>query len=384
MANLPNARLTMDTLHDRAIILHVGEQSICFQECSEGLYFVDVGTLNHKHSNDSLNAYSNTSIPHSQFITTVTQNSQHYTKREIQGARASRALQESIGWPSTQFFKEILINNYIKNSSITSTDVNNAEDIFGPPLPLLKGNKTRKRPQAHTPYKTPLPLDIKERHRALDLYVDFFFVNKLPFLHTKSQHLSFITSNYTGNRTKSTIIRYIGKIVRMYRKRGFEINFIHGDNEFQLEDLETAISPSSLEIYAPEEHVPNIERSVRTVKEKCRALTHSVPYERYTKLMTVALIENATYWLNAFPNNSGIVGNISPSQIVQGHPAPDYNTKRIPFGSYALVYTKTTNTMEARSVPAVALHPSNQSGGHFLCPCGVGEKSMHMNGKNYP
>ena len=40
--------------------------------------------------------------------------------------------------------------------------------------------------------------------------------------------------------------------------------------------------------------------------------------------------------------------------------------KRIPFGSYTIVYTKTTNIMKARSVPAVALNPSNQSRGYYF------------------
>ena len=255
-------------------------------------------------------------MPPTQFIHTVSKKSQNDTKHKIEGAWASRALQESIDWPSMNFFKDILNNNYIKNSTITSTNVNNANSIFGPSLPLLKGHKTRKHPIQHKPLKTPLPMDIKERHRTLDLYIDFFFVNKLPLLHTKSQHISFITSQYTGNRGKSTIIKYMHRVLQMYRARGFEINFIHSDNKFHIQDLETEIAPSSLEMYAPEEHVPNIEQSIRTTKEKCRALTHSVLYSRYTKLMTVALIENATHWLNAFPNKNGIVGSISPSQIV--------------------------------------------------------------------
>lgn len=38
----------------------------------------------------------------------------------------------------------------------------------------------------------------------------------------------------------------------------------------------------------------------------------------------------------------------------------------IPFGSYALVYTQTSNDMKCRAVPGVALRPSNSTGGHYF------------------
>ena len=41
VANLPEARLTMDSEVERAIILHLDGREIKFQECSDGLYFWD-------------------------------------------------------------------------------------------------------------------------------------------------------------------------------------------------------------------------------------------------------------------------------------------------------------------------------------------------------
>ena len=37
--------------------------------------------------------------------------------------------------------------------------------------------------------------------------------------------------------------------------------------------------------------------------------------------------------------------------------------KRIPFGVYAMVYTSKSNSMKSRSVPGIALKPSNNDGG---------------------
>ena len=192
----------------------------------------------------------------------------------------------------------------------------------------------------------PLPLQILQNYPDLELFTDFFFVNLQPFLLTTSSKLHFLTVQTNENRTKSAIIKGIQKVINTYTKRGFNISDLHGDNEFDMDDLKDAIKPASTHIYAPEEHVAPIERAVRTVKERCRAMCHSLPYTRYTKLMTNGLVEYVIYWLNAFPAQNGASTTLSPATIVLGRNKPDLSIKHIPFGSYALIYAGTKNNME--------------------------------------
>jgi hypothetical protein len=119
-------------------------------------------------------------------------------------------------------------------------------------------------------------------------------------------------------------------------------------------------------IYGRDEHVGVIERSNRTVKEKCRTMTHALPYKKVPKLMVIALIAASVKWINAFPVTNGVSKTMSPAMIVQGLPNPNLRYKRIVYGSYALVYIGTRNDMRARSVPAIALNPSNMHGGHYF------------------
>ena len=81
-------------------------------------------------------------------------------------------------------------------------------------------------------------------------------------------------------------------------------------------------------------------------KDQFDCMCHSVPYKRYTKLMTVSLIESVTYWLNHFPSKNGVSQSLSPANIVIRRPKPNFNHKKITFGSYAMVYTRTTSTMK--------------------------------------
>ena len=88
-------------------------------------------------------------------------------------------------------------------------------------------------------------------------------------------------------------------------------------------------------------------------------MCHSIPYKKMPKVMVIGLIKSATKWLNAFPSKNGISDTLSPANITQGLPNPNLNHKRIVFGSYAMVFIGSTNTMKRRSVPAIAINSSN-------------------------
>ena len=51
---------------------------------------------------------------------------------------------------------------------------------------------------------------------------------------------------------------------------------------------------------------------------------------------------------------------------MEGKPKLDFSKPTISFGSYALVYTQSTNDMKTRSVPGIALRALNNAGGHYF------------------
>ena len=66
------------------------------------------------------------------------------------------------------------------------------------------------------------------------------------------------------------MLKGINNIRQLYLSRGLKVVEIRADGEFQC--LEADLSPCILNIAAPGEHVPEIERSIRTVKESTRTL----------------------------------------------------------------------------------------------------------------
>ena len=368
VASLPGVRIRMDTIQERAIFVELGDEVWKFAECRDGLYYFDTAPNNTKKdkSKDAITHYSN--------LATVNANKKYFTSNEIQGANNAREMQQIIGWPSTTTFKKIVKKNLTCNSKVTIDDINRAELIYGPATPLLQGKMTRVHPPQIKIERIPLPLPIATHHKRLQLYIDFFFVNGIPFLHTKSGKVNFITTQAFTSRSTSSIIDGLDVVRNIYESRGFDIDIVHGDNEFNIKALKEHLEPTKMHTCAKDEHIHVIERSTRTVKERSRSTCHSLPYKRYPRMMVISLIENVSKWLNAFPTENGICDTMSPSMIVLGKTNPDMKYKRISFGSYAILYTGTDNTMKQRGVPAIALNESNEQGGHYFMSLYSGKK----------
>ena len=71
----------------------------------------------------------------------------------------------------------------------------------------------------------------------------------------------------------------------MYTDRGFKVVDIHGYQEFKY--IVDDMSPTSVDIVATENHVDEVERLIRVVKEICRYIIHWLPYKRYTKVTII-------------------------------------------------------------------------------------------------
>jgi hypothetical protein len=373
IVNIPGARVTLDTDVDRTIKVKVPNfETMIFKECAEGIYYIDTRSLSPVTPN-------NTEVTNYSFLSTVKDNQSNFTRQEVEGADRARLLQQQLGWPSTTELKRYVSENLISNCNVTIDDITRAHFIYGTPLPLLKGKMVRKNPTKANFSKVPIPAPILQFHKNVQLYMDFFFVNTIPFLHTKSKNINFSSIQPCKSRSKSQIIEGITQVLEAYRNRGFNVTVCHGDNEFDMDELKKAIYPTELQICGANEHLGIIERSVRTIKERARCSCHAVPFKRHTKLMTKSLVKEVVSLLNAFPSKDGISSTLSPAAIVEGREKEDFNKPRISHGSYAMVHKGTTNTMKRRSVPALALQHSNNRGGHYFMSLYTGKRLHSYN-----
>ena len=80
-----------------------------------------------------------------------------------------------------------------------------------------------------------------------------------------------------------------------YKARGFVIDTVHADEEFQ--SLRTPLLDEFniiLNIAATNEHVPEIERMIRVVMERIRCTVNDLPFKRYPILMKRDIVKKET------------------------------------------------------------------------------------------
>jgi len=195
------------------------------------------------------------------------------------------------------------------------------------------------------------------------MYIDLCFVKKLTFLVTRTEAVEYISLHALENGKKDTILKQLTKILKVYVNRGFIITDLFGDNEFNHDKIEERIRGINLHICAAGEHVPKIERAVRTIKEKARTIEHAMPYMRYLTFLTSSLVDSAVTAINDYPNKQSVSAHMSTSGILLGKPNPDGSKEHIEFDAYALAFTKNINTISNRAVPAVVLCQSNDEDG---------------------
>ena len=189
------------------------------------------------------------------------------------------------------------------------------------------------------------------------------FVNKIPFIITISRYIKFITVEVLKNRQTKTLSKILRNVTSMYEKRGFIVSSILGDCEF--EPLRADFP--QLNTTSANEHVPEAERCIRTIKERTRSTYTILPFTYIPRLVIIHLVKNSVLWLNALPAKDGVSNNHSPRYLLTGAELNYENHVQIEFGKYVQTHEEHDNSMQARTMGAICLGPSgNRQGGHWF------------------
>ena len=261
-------RVTMDTATEPSMIVHRADGTLMkFREYTTGLYIYDAALPK---DNESVSDYC--------LVNTVAKNKALYHRREVEGAKRAKDLYIKLGRPSQQCFEQMLSNKLIHNCPVTTEDARRALTIYGPDVSALKGKTTKHKGTAHPQVKPiTLPTHILENHKDVTLFVDILYVQGIPFVHTISKKLKLRTTAMIPRRNKTQLVNAVNKAVKVYTDRGFTVTDIHADLEFDC--IRDDVAPIHLEIVPKDEHVHEVERSIRTIKEGTRTMVNGLPYK---------------------------------------------------------------------------------------------------------
>lgn len=107
---------------------------------------------------------------------------------------------------------------------------------------------------------------------------------------------------------------------------------VHANEEF--EKLRNHMLPIRLITPDPGGHVLEVERSIRTIKEGCRAAIHGLLYSVFPKEMLRGLIRKVILMLTVMPSDSGVSDTLSTRNLIKNLPHLDYHSVKLAFGSY--------------------------------------------------
>jgi hypothetical protein len=136
--------------------------------------------------------------------------------------------------------------------------------------------------------------------------MDVMKVNKMPFLVTISRAIKFGTVAWLKSEKTDTILKHIKDVHNIYIKRGFLLEIVEVDEQF--EPLRSALSEMgvTLNIFSREEHVPVAERRIRTLKEQCQCICNTLPFKKLPGMLVVQMVSKCNFWLNIFTPKYGI------------------------------------------------------------------------------
>jgi len=240
-----------------------GDRIIKFERSENGLYFHDT---------------QNRQII---FLNSQKENSQQYTKRQVAKAKEARNLYQMIGYPSINDFKNAIKYGYIQDCPITVEDINIAEDIFGKDIYALKGKTVRRAPYRVEIDHIRVPPEILKSQKNVIIGFDFLFINGQVFFVTVSRNIKFSTIEWLPRRSLALAMECLGKVINLYNNRGFTITDALGDDEFTPLKYKLKLE-YDVEFNDPaaNEHVGDIERMIRTIKERICAALSSFPWKK--------------------------------------------------------------------------------------------------------
>jgi hypothetical protein len=114
------------------------------------------------------------------------------------------------------------------------------------------------------------------------------------------------------------------------------------------------------------EHVPDIECYICTVKEQVRGIYNTLPFRQMPGRMIMEMVFSTVFWLNALPTRNGVSTTLSPRTIVTGATI-DFNRHcQLEFGEYAQVDEEHDNSMASCTTGAIALPPTGNAQGGYM------------------
>ena len=296
------------------------------------------------------------------WVVTVDDRMAKYSHREIAAAEEARELQRRFFFLGDTSLEQLLRQGKIKNTKVTAIDVRRARDIWGPSLGVLKGKSTSRKgaavEQAGERIKTLQPKD-------QILHSDLMDVNGIWYLISVMDPAEYVQISRLRSKSDWDIWTSLQQQLKFPEKFGLRIATVRVDGESGMaSEWFQAKAGELLDTTGAGVAVPVVERKIRTVKERVRAVINTLPYELTERLEEWA-VKAAVYSVNMVPTKNS-TSYESPREKLYGRYIDAATDLRHAFGDYCHIHEEVIdNTMKARTQAAIALRPTGALDGSW-------------------
>jgi exosome complex RNA-binding protein Rrp4 len=295
--------------------------------------------------------------------TTVAANLRRLTIREQGQVRAAVRLSECLGNPPASSLIEALKGG-ILDCSVTAADVQNMQSTYGKSLATAKGGTTKHASVATTLELVPRLVQVQQT-----LSVDIFFVRGLDFLLGVMSPLGLLMCVFLKDRSAKLVAKGIRGFLDCAAERNFDVLSVRSDGEGGVYSMRSELQTYGivLDPAGPGQHVPVVERAIRTIKERVRGYVNTLCFE-FPRALTIGCVHFCVRSLNLVANST-FADRTSPYEQYSGVKLNAKRDLRVSFGDYCqCTVANTDNTMAARTESMIALVPSGNTTGsvYFL------------------
>lgn len=324
-------------------IVQVTNGGVCYEfsrDNSSNIYSCDLDTM--------------VRAPKIALVITVNDKKKKYTVRQVKQAALAREYQRKLGYASPGQLIKMIGQGKLVKSDITAQDVIRSLDIWGQDLGSLKGKTTSHKAQL----EEELPTTIVKQFEHQTMYLDLMFVNGLPFLIAVINPLEYVMVNKLAKRDEYSLWTSIESNINHITKYGFKIRMIRVDGEGAINTswFENRISSKGviLDVTGAGEAVAVVERKIRLVKERVRAVINTLPFI-LTEKLEGWLIRYAVNRIVLVPTRNS-VDYTSPREKLYGRKVNVDKELKHGFGDYVQVHTDSiNNSTKPRTHGAIAL-----------------------------
>jgi hypothetical protein len=348
-------RVVMDTAIDNAFyVFNEDGTYIRFARTLNGMYCIDINTDEDDH----------VVMAHQ----TVKGESAHFSSIDCRRAAKVRDLQEVLACPSDHDLANAIEHNVIGNNPFTRRDVRIAKKIFGPDVPAMKAKTVkRKSKMPREDEITELPSNIVNEYANIHLSIDVMHVNGIKFLISYSKHIGLLQTYCVRKNNRTSMLECILKMIQTYKSRSvFTVATIEADGAFESIKHELQDEPYNviLSTCDADRHVETVERQIRFLKERIRAVRLMMPYKKLPKRFTIEMVHKITMLINSLPKQNGIHSVMSPREIVTGK---KFRCPTVKVGQYVQGHTGGTNSTDIeRSIDSLYIGRADNGSGHTV------------------